>query len=837
MGAGDDHSPRRPNSRHSVSELNTIEEEPSLLGESEPSPNDNEEERKRLEREEEEEKKRASEERKRLEKEAARRREEEAKEERRRAEEERAKQREKEEEEKRRVAELERELEREREESERHRIQEEERRRAEEEQARRRREEEEKEERHRKAEEVRRREEEEAKRRAEEAAANERLATAGSTKTAGAALSHKPRRRSSSGRRSSAEAAATRQQLEDITNSSSAQGATRRANSGTRRNSSSGPTAATRRKPNTTQRRSPAESEMQKGSRPASASRNHDRDSSRDAVFRLGAHMPGNSAGVPPPVFWDEDDDGNALSARPYSARRGVHSHVMGSSGGYKRGLDPQDSDGELRFSPRSDGSDTPRISTNPRVVALRKIAQSAISGGFAKNGNSQQANMGERPWASPTRRAQAEASYTPMRSRGSAGIGDSAEPARSAASRSPDSRAGSAAPGSRAQGVRSVPGIASMPFARPPSAQSSRPGTGRKDKVPGLDLAPSTGAAPAPYPYPSAEVAAAEAAAKAAEAAAAAATAAIATPSTASAPGIPGKDRAVLAAGATGPPIVAEVEAAPAAPAGRRRIYRVLTAGLGVRVSPDVNAARTGAILRRGDIFEASVVAPGVDGRIYLKIAGARGWVFDDSAVDFNDPSVELVPEQELIAQLSAREAQSVKSGTPGQRPPSIAWGEVPSMPSGASGHGTPGRHGAAPAFHGPQALALPLRSLSDVGAHMPSPRSNSLGPPGPPPTHTIPLRTPPTSSQPQPPGHRATGGEHFSPSRDTTPRQRFHANVQNPAGDGQPLFHKVEFGRSQLGPGGPGSISPGAPQLSEEFRGAMTGSVYSMSRRRQVA
>ena len=42
---------------------------------------------------------------------------------------------------------------------------------------------------------------------------------------------------------------------------------------------------------------------------------------------------------------------------------------------------------------------------------------------------------------------------------------------------------------------------------------------------------------------------------------------------------------------------------------AGRRRIYRVKTVGLGVRVSPDVNAARTGAILRCGDIFEASVV------------------------------------------------------------------------------------------------------------------------------------------------------------------------------------------------------------------------------------
>eukprot|EP00928_Gymnodinium_smaydae_P037660 TRINITY_DN26106_c0_g1_i3.p1 TRINITY_DN26106_c0_g1~~TRINITY_DN26106_c0_g1_i3.p1 ORF type:complete len:560 (+),score=37.63 TRINITY_DN26106_c0_g1_i3:525-2204(+) len=88
-----------------------------------------------------------------------------------------------------------------------------------------------------------------------------------------------------------------------------------------------------------------------------------------------------------------------------------------------------------------------------------------------------------------------------------------------------------------------------------------------------------------------------------------------------------------------------------------RRRVFRVLTSALGVRVGPDVSSARTGTILLRGDIFEASVIAPGVDGRVYLKLAGARGWVFDDSSIDSADPSVEEAPEAEgdLPSPLSA--------------------------------------------------------------------------------------------------------------------------------------------------------------------------------------
>mmetsp|Transcript_65790 Transcript_65790/g.122686 ORF Transcript_65790/g.122686 Transcript_65790/m.122686 type:complete len:1000 (-) Transcript_65790:62-3061(-) len=86
------------------------------------------------------------------------------------------------------------------------------------------------------------------------------------------------------------------------------------------------------------------------------------------------------------------------------------------------------------------------------------------------------------------------------------------------------------------------------------------------------------------------------------------------------------------------------------------RRLYRVLTPAIAVRVGPDVASARTGYVLQRGDLFEASVVAPGVDGRTYLKLAGARGWVFDDAAVDPADPSVEPVSEEEWSARPQGR-------------------------------------------------------------------------------------------------------------------------------------------------------------------------------------
>ncbi|CAK9085076.1 unnamed protein product [Durusdinium trenchii] len=84
-------------------------------------------------------------------------------------------------------------------------------------------------------------------------------------------------------------------------------------------------------------------------------------------------------------------------------------------------------------------------------------------------------------------------------------------------------------------------------------------------------------------------------------------------------------------------------------------RLYRVITRGLGIRAGPNVNAPRTGDVLKRGDVFEASVVARGADGRTYLKLAGWRGWAFDDSAVDPTDPSVEALMEEEAVELLAS--------------------------------------------------------------------------------------------------------------------------------------------------------------------------------------
>lgn len=96
------------------------------------------------------------------------------------------------------------------------------------------------------------------------------------------------------------------------------------------------------------------------------------------------------------------------------------------------------------------------------------------------------------------------------------------------------------------------------------------------------------------------------------------------------------------------------------------RRLYRVTTRDLGIRAGPDVTSPRTGAVLKRGAVFEASVVAPGADGRIYLKLSGWRGWAFDDSAVDPMDPSVEALNEQEVLEILTSQSTSGAAQSDP---------------------------------------------------------------------------------------------------------------------------------------------------------------------------
>lgn len=269
--------------------------------------------------------------------------------------------------------------------------------------------------------------------------------------------------------------------------------------------------------------------------------------------------------------------------------------------------------------------------------------------------------------------------------------------------------------------------------------------------------------------------------------------------------------------------------------PAGRRRIYRVITAGLGVRVSPDVNAQRTGDILRRGDLFEASVVAPGVDGRTYLKLAGARGWVFDDSAVDLEDPSVELVAEEELLAMRSPR------STTPGGRqwgPHSVdpsahmqiaAFAEAPPLPR-AGGYGTPSQFSTPAANIRQQPPPLQLMQAADMGGYPNSPRSSGFAPP--------------SHFRGAPPGHASMNfsGAEFravSPMGGISPRQRQHF-IQNGSHAPSAGIMGPQVGLSPVHTqhgATPRRGGDAVPEISDSFREAMGGGSYPTARRRQMA
>lgn len=62
---------------------------------------------------------------------------------------------------------------------------------------------------------------------------------------------------------------------------------------------------------------------------------------------------------------------------------------------------------------------------------------------------------------------------------------------------------------------------------------------------------------------------------------------------------------------------------------------------GIDIRAEPHVDGRRTGVILQRGVVFAVSESLMGYDGRVYLRLADGRGWVFDDTALIPEDPSV----------------------------------------------------------------------------------------------------------------------------------------------------------------------------------------------------
>eukprot|EP00746_Dinoflagellata_sp_MGD_P002202 gnl/MRDRNA2_/MRDRNA2_104258_c0_seq1.p1 gnl/MRDRNA2_/MRDRNA2_104258_c0~~gnl/MRDRNA2_/MRDRNA2_104258_c0_seq1.p1 ORF type:complete len:336 (+),score=66.66 gnl/MRDRNA2_/MRDRNA2_104258_c0_seq1:103-1110(+) len=69
---------------------------------------------------------------------------------------------------------------------------------------------------------------------------------------------------------------------------------------------------------------------------------------------------------------------------------------------------------------------------------------------------------------------------------------------------------------------------------------------------------------------------------------------------------------------------------------------YRVsFRGGVNIRMFPHVEAPQTGETLQHNEIFAVCEELPSPDGRIYLQLADDRGWVFDDSALLPEDPSV----------------------------------------------------------------------------------------------------------------------------------------------------------------------------------------------------
>jgi len=76
---------------------------------------------------------------------------------------------------------------------------------------------------------------------------------------------------------------------------------------------------------------------------------------------------------------------------------------------------------------------------------------------------------------------------------------------------------------------------------------------------------------------------------------------------------------------------------------------YRVAyCGGISVREAPDVESQCTGTSFKCGDVFAVLDKVVGIDQRIYLKLANQYGWVFDDSMLFPEDPSVlQLQPSQ----------------------------------------------------------------------------------------------------------------------------------------------------------------------------------------------
>lgn len=83
----------------------------------------------------------------------------------------------------------------------------------------------------------------------------------------------------------------------------------------------------------------------------------------------------------------------------------------------------------------------------------------------------------------------------------------------------------------------------------------------------------------------------------------------------------------------------------------GNGLYFRVTTEGaygIGIRSVPDINGPRTGEDLIRGSVFEVDEAIEVEGEPTYLRLADGRGWVFDTTPLDPENPSVQNIADKD---------------------------------------------------------------------------------------------------------------------------------------------------------------------------------------------
>lgn len=160
---------------------------------------------------------------------------------------------------------------------------------------------------------------------------------------------------------------------------------------------------------------------------------------------------------------------------------------------------------------------------------------------------------------------------------------------------------------------------------------------------------------------------------------------------------------------------------------------------GIEVRSAPFFDAPRTGTVLMQNKVFAVSQQIAGSDGRIYLCLADGQGWVFDDSALVPQDPSVVQLPFEPITY-------------TGMQKPPTPP---PPPLPA-------PSSESIWPTHLNPEMPVSPSQPLLSAKNYTPaSLPAGLIGPPNTPPPLQQPRSTACHHDPPPPPSHLAPGGE----------------------------------------------------------------------------